>query len=159
MVDDTVVFTVPELQSSLTCGLFIDYAQRTLVEGFTLGSSFDAILSATCQSNFPRHTNLVHVERKDGSKPLKILYYIYTHSLIRPWGHHLPASCPSCKSPRSWARPTDHKGSLSFVCKRKNCKHVCRFPKPKGVVLLGKEISGGRWMSVENLVELALPSL
>ena len=154
MANNTVVFTAPELQSSLTCGLFIDYAQRVLVEGFTLSSSFEAILGATCRSNFPRHTNLVHLEREDSSAPLKILHYIFTHSHFRPWGHCLPAVCPSCKSPRPWTRPTDHKGSLSFACKRSSCKHVCRFAKPQGVVLLQKETTGGRWMVKQDLVEL-----
>lgn len=83
-IDDLVVFTAPEFQATLTLGLFVDYSQRVLIEGFSLYESLQAILTATAQSNFARHTNMMIIHRDEGLSIFSITHYFFTHAVLRP---------------------------------------------------------------------------
>ena len=145
-VDELVAFSAPQLQVSLTCGFFMDYAQRILVEGYTLNGNFKALLAATAQSNLARHTNLVYFSCQSQGK-LTIIEFIFSHPIFRPWGFRIPPACPRCKSARPWSKPITQSSSIIFVCTREGCKASCRFKKPDDVEVLNANVNGGRWMA------------
>ena len=145
--NDLVAFTAPQLQASLTSSFFVDFAQRVLVEGFSLEKSFSTMLAATSQSNLARHTNVVHIHATPGNSDLDGQDFIFSHPKLRPWGNRLPPSCPRCKSPRSWSSPVCQDKAIVFLCNRDKCKEKCRFVKPEGYELSKVKVSGGRWMS------------
>ena len=147
-----MAFSALQLQFSLTCPFFLDYAQRVLVEGYSLHTDFKALLTATSQSNFARHTNLMYFQRQAGSLKLEVSEFNFSHPTFRPWGFRIPASCPECKSPRSWGKPIKQGSSIIFVCHRTGCKGICRFGKPEGIQLLDTNVNGGRWMVKKYLV-------
>jgi len=145
-INNLVAFTAPQLHAVLTAGFFIDYAQRTLVEGFTLEKSFRAILAATSQSNLARHTNVVHVYSNDDCSALRVFQYVFIHPKFRPWGQRLPPSCSICKSPRSWSLRSSKNETVVFKCKKKNCKGFCQFVRPDGYEMGKANVNGGHWM-------------
>lgn len=144
-VDDLVAFSARKLQVSLTATFFVDYAQRVLLEGYTLHSHFKSLLTASAQSNVARHTNLVYVRRKTHGK-LDACEFVFTHPIFRPWGCRIPSSCPSCKSPCSWSKPIKQGQCIIFVCTREDCRGTCRFKKPDDAEMVGSNVNGGRWM-------------
>jgi hypothetical protein len=144
-LDNIVAFTATQFQPVLTTAFFIDYAQRVLIEGFALEKAFDAMLTASSQSNIARHTGVVHIHREDGAS-LQVWEYKFAHNKFRPWGNNLPGSCPTCGSPQSWGRPVTQKEALVFSCKFKKCKGRCRFVKPEGFERLKGSVNGGSWL-------------
>lgn len=144
-VDDLVAFSATKLQPSLTSTFFVDYAQRVLVEGYPLQGHFKSILTTSTQSNVACHTNLVYFQRQKRAK-LDASEFIFTHSVIRPWGHRVPSICSSCKSPRPWSKPIKQGHTIIFVCTREGCRGTCRFTKPDNVEMLGTTVNGGQWM-------------
>lgn len=150
-LDELVAFSAPQLQTSLTCGFFLDYAQRVLIEGYTLESDFKSLLVATSQSNFARHTNLVYFRRQDRSK-VNALEFTFTHPTLRPWGFRIPTTCSLCQSPRPWSKPIKQGTTIIFVCKLTGCKGMCRFAKPDDMEMLGPPSNGGRWMVKDRLI-------
>ena len=74
------MFTAAEFHAALTTLFFIDYAQRSLIEGFELRSSLDNILMATSQSPLCQHTNLVSIHCDAQTSALEAIKLIFTHT-------------------------------------------------------------------------------
>ena len=74
----------------------LDYAQRVLIEGFTLEDSFEAILSSTAHANLARHSTIVRFFPQTLTVPLPLGLttvhhatiqaneYIFAHERLRP---------------------------------------------------------------------------
>lgn len=151
-IDDLLAFTAPEFHADLTVSFFVDYAQRVLVEGFELSASFKALLTASSQSNLPRHTNIVYVNFEDGHLS-EAKEYVFSHEQWRPWGHRLPPSCPICSSPECWKDPVKSKSTYIFNCRSDKCAGVCLFDKQEGFEPLpGDSVAGGRWLVREYIL-------
>ena len=150
-VDELVAFCATQLQVSLTCTFFVDYAQRVLLEGFSLESHFKSLLNASSQSNVARHTNIMYIRHHNRSQ-MQVVKFIFTHPVIRPWGERLPSACSLCKSPRPWSKPVKQGNAIVYVCQRKGCRGVCRFMKPDDVEMLGPRVNSGRWMIVKEFI-------
>lgn len=145
-VNDLVAFSAPEFHAGLTVGFFVDYAQRVLIEGFSLRPSFKQILTATSQSALGRHTNIVHVHRDAETSAFLAWAYVFTHVQWRPWGNRLPIACPECQSPQAWAQAGKQGSTYLYACRWKGCKGKCAFRKPEGYELYSQDVNGGRWM-------------
>ena len=145
-INDMVTFTAPQLHASLTSHFFVDYTMRVVIEGFGLKPSFQSLLTTSAQSNFSRHTNIVHLYYSQNGSEVLTDNYIFSHPKLRPWGQWLPISCPSCSSLHSWSDPTRHQSTIIFACTRSGCLGLCTFRKLEGVEPVGKEVNGGRWM-------------
>lgn len=150
-VDDLIAFSAPKLQASLTGSFFVDYAQRILVEGYTLKSHFKSLLSASAQSNVARHTNIVYFHRQNRTT-LSAFEFTFTHTRFRPWGWRIPPACSSCRSPRPWSKPIKQGTTLIFVCNQEGCRGTLRFSRPDDVDMVGENVNGGRWMVKERLI-------
>jgi len=130
--------------------MFLDYAQRTLIEGFELSRNFATILSTTSISCIARHTSIAHFRL--GPNSITIKEYIWSHEDFCPWGHRLPPACPSCHSPRPYGKSIKQETTLIFVCGYSNCRGRLRFDKPDGVVF-GNRDGGGKWLIKEQMME------
>lgn len=155
-INDLIAFTAPELHASLAVGFFVDYTQCMVMEGFALKTAFKSILATAAQSNFSRHTNIVHVYPEENVSTLSANKYIFSHPKLRPWGERLPIACNSCGLPHSWSDPIRHSSTIIFNCIRHGCPGVCRFPKPEDITFVGHDVNGGRWM-VKSLPVMCLP--
>jgi hypothetical protein len=160
-LDHLVAFTATKLHPILLTAFLVDYAQRVLVEGFTLNESFELILSSIAHAALARHSTVVHFYPKTLIVPLPLglstinhtaiqaREFIFAHEKLRPWGQKIPICCAICKSPRSWGRPIKENSTIVFWCKTQNangakCPGKSRHPKPDGLEPFSRMVGGGR---------------
>jgi hypothetical protein len=125
--------------------MFIDYAQRFLLEGFPLDEQFHTLLSSTSHANIARHTNVIYIQLKAGS--LICLEYKWSHENFRPWGHRLPIACHSCNALRPYGKHVKPKigTTLTFLCRNPECDGCISFSKPDGIEVINSD-AGGNWL-------------
>lgn len=160
---EAIAFSSAKLIPVLTNTFWLEFANRVLVEGFSLQQALPYMLSASSTSTVVRHTNLIYVRIPTGKQqPVVCTDFIWTHPEFRPFGRHLPANCPSCACIASFGRPirlTPKGGSkYVFVCNGRNthgepCEHELTVQPMEGFQPYGQAQNGARWMSkVESLV-------
>jgi len=137
-----IAFTATRLQPCLIAPYILSYAQCVLVEGFQLLEFEQRFLQGF--PSISRHTNIIHIFQNDG-KPTTF-HYVWTHSSVRPWGHHLPIQCKNCGSIRPWVAKNGHDSSCLFSCN--GCSNKIRFSPPETIKWLGAETGDGRWMVI-----------
>ena len=145
-INKFIAFTATEFHAALTTLFFIDYAQRSLIEGFELHSSLDNILMATSQSPLGQHTNLVSIHCDAQTSALGAVELIFTHTTWHLWGSRLPASCPKCSSPQCWSKPAKSGSTYIYSCRRSGCSGTCSFQKPAGFELHSSSVNSVCWM-------------
>jgi len=153
-VDNLIAFTATEFHAALVTPFFINFTQRILIEGYNLCTSMTPMLLATSQTHLARHTDLVYMQLKKETSLVHSTLYMFTHPKWRPWGNHLPISCPSCASPHSWSDLTKTQSTYNYSCKRTGCSGWCSFSKPDDFSPCKSEpeVNGGCWIKKEYKV-------
>jgi hypothetical protein len=130
-------FTSDSLIPTLLSSLFLDLAQRVIVENFNIDDKLiDVVLNSSPIA--ARHTSIVHIKLSENGQVQTRKKYVWAHKDMQPWGNPLPPQCERCGAFRPWGPRLRGKDKVTaeFSCQAVTsdglqCKHVVRFVKPE----------------------------
>ena len=135
-------FTTDSLIPTLLSSLFLDLAQKLIVEGFQIDKNFVRIMLGPALIA-ARHTSIVHIIKNGpgSDTPVSSFKYVWAHREMQPWGRPKPAQCSKCKSFRSWGArlPPNNLDGGAFRCeaviKNQVCHNVFVSARPSNISL------------------------
>ena len=121
-------FTTNSLILTILSSLFLDLAQKLIVEGFQINKNFVHIMLGPALIA-ARHTSIMHIIKNSPSSdtPVSSFKNVWAHREMQPWGRPKPAQCSKCKSFRSWGAclPPNYLVRGAFHCEAVIKNQVC----------------------------------